>query len=181
MFVEAVGNDKEKLQEIIDISDKIEVSKDDETYIVKATKGDTLIKFAITADENNKLKRVHYKIPFTFNKHTNLANIIEDLYLPNDKDLQDKLQVIYGVNRICPICNSQLEKNYRLECENNCYSFLSINSLKLYFNIKIFDTKYRVDQTSSLDDKINTINEIYNQLNYWKEDDRYLTEFIKRN
>ncbi|AEO93732.1 gp474 [Bacillus phage G] len=180
--IKTTKEEQEKLQEITNICDKIETTKiSSDKYKIKATKGNITINFSIVTNQDNGIRFVNYKSPF--NKLKNLQQIIEDLYIPNDKKLQNQLTTIYSENNLCPICNSKLNtpSTKIKKCNNKCYLLFltSRDEHKIHFNIRIFDDFFKIQEDQNLYKKINIINTIYNQISHWKENENYIAKLLK--
>ncbi|AEO93724.1 gp466 [Bacillus phage G] len=178
------NREKEKIRELEEISDTmktIQIGKNE--YEVKVVKNKTTITFTIVTDiMTNGITEIVYKNLSEF-KLRNLVCVIEDLYLPNDKNLQEKLHIIYCVDDVCPICGMKLKQIYsdKKECKNKCYEVLIVrNGCKINFLVKIFKTQeYEVYPTRALKEKIEIVNQICYQINFWKNNDRYLMRLIE--
>lgn len=91
--------------------------------------------------------------------------------------------MFYSPYNSCPICNSKLNKKEYfggsyleeayLDCDNGCFYFEFIFGS---YSVKVFDKEFQYSY--------NNVNEydsiIEESIQYWKEDERYLSKILER-
>ncbi|AEO93713.1 gp455 [Bacillus phage G] len=196
---------KEELINIIELSDAVSIEKkhytlDDSPGKTKAcyrftvTKSGGEFKFDIYADD---LSHYHQSIlieearddVFKFYQ-LELQHILDFIYISSNNELKRKIEVIRCKNEKCPICDSKVDiddrafngNNASLRCSNGCYVVRgvmeSLNSF--YFNVIIFkDESSYYKSNVALEEKIKRVNAIYDKIEYWKENDKYLIKILK--
>lgn len=90
------------------------------------------------------------------------------------------------VDSPCPICEIGLRLSNTsfmwLHCKNNCFSISTVsttwNSVGIYG--KYFNYFYDTNDMKIIEDNKQTIIDIEKEINYWKEDYRYLVEMLER-
>ncbi|MDF2534356.1 MAG: hypothetical protein K0R18_513 [Bacillales bacterium] len=92
---------------------------------------------------------------------------------------------IYCKDSLCPICNSKMDISpfvvFKKTCLNGCYKIDEYEQLDwtdkyyVYFFGKLF-----IGFNSRDIDKILKEQEVIDQIVYWKENDKYLAELIRR-
>ncbi|MDF2534351.1 MAG: hypothetical protein K0R18_508 [Bacillales bacterium] len=101
---------------------------------------------------------------------------------------------LYYRDRKCPICKSKLLSTYSCRfkpgtlvpsfCINKCYGSVSMRSYgkKIYSQIDffIFNKKYSLKTIYSRKKKKAVKKEIIKQIQYWKENDRYLIKIMTK-
>ncbi|AEO93718.1 gp460 [Bacillus phage G] len=188
------SNREKKLQDILDNSDHIKIINEkinsytdygSREYNVMAYKGSFSIWFSLHIDSENRLTDVIADLSHNA-PVTSLNFIAERLYLSYNKDFKEKLDIIRCKDKRCPICNSKMniatyfEFNDELACNNRCFYTLLSKTHLTNFTCKIFNDK-KSDKSLSLTlkERIEMIDEIYNKILYWKEEDRYLMKIMK--
>ncbi|AEO93723.1 gp465 [Bacillus phage G] len=177
------GESKVLMEELEDISDKMKVTKtDDYSYVIEANRGESSVIFKIITDDSSIMFGIEYKSYFSQRIGT-IINIMEDLCLSGDKDLQHKFDTIQCENNKCPVCNSEMILNFMEQsCSNKCYSISPLfGKYTIQFDAKLFtDQPFEIYPYMKMKDKIKVINELYDSINYWKEDDKYLIKILSK-
>ncbi|AEO93711.1 gp453 [Bacillus phage G] len=116
-----------------------------------------------------------------------LTSIIDRMLIHGDEQIKKKIELFWFKDG-CPICKSKeikiIEEDYFgviVNCQNGCFHLDSSSSEEsIDFLIKFFDESpfFSLSLNSSLDEKLETINKIYEKINYWKENDRYLLRML---
>jgi len=85
----------------------------------------------------------------------------------------------------CPICGKELENNdengvKRFQCSHKCYELMEGKIRRKLCIISVFSNKtsFLQDNYSDLD-KQRLENEVIRNINYWKENDRYLMKILE--
>lgn len=126
----------------------------------------------------------------TYTIRSEISYIIDQIYLGKigkyDKSVID---YIFCTSGKCPICNSELEQNtqnlmndmIQMECKNNCYKIMRpMKKFRLKGHFYIFDEIYNTFDTDKLNEKIKTLKNLNQKIEYWKENDRYVGEILKK-
>ncbi|AEO93722.1 gp464 [Bacillus phage G] len=161
-------------------------------FCIKLIANNKSIRFNISLSSDGNVFKIYYS---DYSDHTNTQNltyILEDLIVISNAELSRKVDIIRCTNEICPICQSKLERRYgniyNLACHNGCYDIAMHSKIKLNFGVSFFHEKsYQLygalrnidNAIYSTDEKFETVYKIYDEINYWKENDRYLMKIIK--
>lgn len=81
----------------------------------------------------------------------------------------------------CPICEQSLrvmQKRIWYRCENKCYYLYRGKDRD---RIRIFDDVFSIKHNFEKPERRNVKALILKQINYWKENDRYLIRILERN
>ena len=92
----------------------------------------------------------------------------------------------------CPICNSELivinySKSYDAKdifCPNKCYTYIKLNTIdRRYNSIYIFDKHFLISLKERYRNSVYEQEELdaQKEIDYWKENDRYLMKLIGGN
>lgn len=132
---------------------------------------------------------------------TNIMNIEDEIYVHENPHVKEMLDVIKCKNNKCPICESEMRKEfisnstdeyYILVCPNNCYKIdidkqlESDNCLLLNAIVAGVDAFYTYSFIANvkpiesiLKKKVDRLNYLYVTINYWKTNDRYLIKILQ--
>ncbi|AEO93725.1 gp467 [Bacillus phage G] len=174
----------ESVKELIAISDQINISKEEKNlYKMIATRGKNTIKVTIETNENKMIYSMKNEQPYAEKIH-DIEEIVEYLYVNDNQELQSKLDAILCKNNLCPICNSELELDIYavaevISCKNKCYSVIDLTGrFKLYFHVVIFGENISASPHDKILNKVDTVNQLYDKINLWKDNDNYLTKML---
>ena len=198
------------------IIDNVEI----ERYAEKDT--DTTMAYKITIMKNKFSKTFYFNIfdydrvilqSMEINNYTiSNYNMIEaallaledEIFISKNPNIKDIMNTIRCESNKCPICESQLNKNFNdivninfsLICPNKCYIVNTLEKLEnennlltrtAFFNEMVIDTRettrtVRLEDTEHLklqfEQRIERINNIHKRIIYWKKDDKYLTKIL---
>ncbi|MDF2534355.1 MAG: hypothetical protein K0R18_512 [Bacillales bacterium] len=93
---------------------------------------------------------------------------------------------IYCKDGLCPICNSELQKikvpmGRCSQCKNGCYEFHVDNQQNGGYNVDrfwVFKHQRIVPLMSNKSIQNMATNQLIDNINYWKENDRYLMKIM---
>ncbi|AEO93702.1 gp444 [Bacillus phage G] len=118
---------------------------------------------------------------------------ITDFFYLSDHKLDFDIDKIYCRDNLCPFCESKMNKkeeylSYSVtpnievyECINNCYKLSrSKNKIEMSGNFQIIGQNHYVDLDESIEERIKALKEISEEIDYWREGDRYLAEILKK-
>ncbi|AEO93717.1 gp459 [Bacillus phage G] len=182
-----------RLREIIDMCDSITLIRIREIncllqHKMIARKNDYSIEFTLSTNLQNDLIVIHCD-GFNSSSAKVLIYILEKIYLSQNKELQEKLNIINCENKKCPICNSEMSSKIlangleKLICNNSCFRAANFKEKSMKFSCNVYEKHLHVnliDSTESIAFKEQKINEVYNLINYWKEHDRYLIRVLSQ-
>ncbi|AEO93707.1 gp449 [Bacillus phage G] len=117
-----------------------------------------------------------------------LSKIVDMMYVYQNEEMNEKLDIIRCLSEKCPICSSEVLKNrfglnHARKCINGCYTTEYRENIKLLkIDVQLFDEADDVffikHGKTTLQDRINIINNLYSEILFWKENDRYLAKIL---
>ncbi|AEO93709.1 gp451 [Bacillus phage G] len=123
-------------------------------------------------------------------------DFIEKLDLAGNKEINEILDTIKCENGLCPICKSKVKirithSHNTYTCQNECYILitrpLKSNKVKSILDVIIFGSSIFEKGEEKPDIarmpmhlKINFIDRIYRQINYWKNGEKYLAKILSK-
>ncbi|AEO93708.1 gp450 [Bacillus phage G] len=196
--INATKGQVEKLDDIKSVSDSITTSlvyrsTDKLVFLVKVAKNNHKYTFFMTLREDEIMKisfeQPQYtdkKLLFSQLSHVMFEHLIivaDSLYLSQDEQCNDKLKAIICQDS-CPICDSKLENNNDFSvtlksCANNCYE-INKSFNKMLFQLMIFDNLYINNTVTSLQQRIEFVDKVYDEILYWKNGERYLVKLLSK-
>ncbi|AEO93714.1 gp456 [Bacillus phage G] len=174
-----------KLSDILENCDSIHTELEYQSsfvtsYKVIIIKNNQSIEFNISMKQDMSLFiiKINDHEKHRFKIMTILSIISNKLLFMNDEKMIGKLKIICCKQESrCPICNSELSKSMLKECVNGCYYLMIYD--KTVFYATVFNETFDISgDESTIEEKINTINKLYDKINYWKENDKYLTNIL---
>ncbi|AEO93719.1 gp461 [Bacillus phage G] len=188
------------LKEIESMCDSIEINtmKVEPTnltdHIVKATTRGYSIYFTLSTNYD-ELFTVQFINICSTKREQELSYIIQGIKIFQNKEIQEKMNVINCENNQCPICNSEIKNDpytfsgYRKVCKNGCY-LIAINEDFSPRGVMIFDETIELVNSNlynlipadkDIDSFVKILNKIYDKTMYLKENDRYLAKIMEGN
>ncbi|AEO93706.1 gp448 [Bacillus phage G] len=199
VYFNLTKREENHLNELISLSENIIIKKDEslcthkryDIYSVSVVINSKCnFKFNVKVD--NYINRIISFKDIENNCKLSYTDIVDGVFLMKNEEFRKKLDVLKCKNNICPMCGAtMIEESVfinifsRLECLNSCYRITNNNlfsSNKISIGAVLLNDIYINvgERDFSLQKRIEIVEESYEKILYWKENDRYLTKLLQK-